>query len=315
MDGASITVDVAFAPAVLLIVEADYLVVGTPWSASVNGTGTANVTTTVNGIATGTAALHGVSMIYITLPEGWYTISAAAPGYLVVPGSYYDRITPPSYGPVFVFKPVPGTLGLTVTPTNASLWVNGSELTLVHGSASWTGTPGFIPVEALAAGYYPYYSNITVRSGVYLNFTITLRPIEPGTLSLTVTPGSAYTYVDGKLVTLTSGVYSGSIAPGMHSIVVVAAGYHTYYNNVTVASNQTTALAVALVAVSTSSSGVSGINSLGWAIIVLLAVLAAIFLIGMLYFARRSRAGGGPPQSPPPQPWQETPPNSPPPSS
>jgi len=310
VDGATIIVNVTFAPAVLLIVEAGYLVVGTAWTASVNGTGTANVALTAAGSATGTT-----SELNFTLPEGWYNISASAPGYVASPGWYFDKILPPSFAPVFEFSPVPGTLGVTVTPANASVWVNGSELKLVHGSASWTGTPGFIPVEALAAGYYPYFANVSVKSGIILNFTIALRAIPSGTLSLTVSPGGAYVYVNGNLVKLTNGAYSAPLAPGWYSIVVVAAGYVTYYNNVTVTSDQTTPLAIALTAVSSPSSAAAGIGSLGWVLIALLAVLAVVFLIGMLYFARRGRSGGAPPAAPPPQPWQETPPSNPPPPS
>ena len=311
VDGATITVNVTFAPAVLLVVEGGYLVVGTAWTASVNGTGTANLTLTMGGTATGVT-----SEIDMTLPEGWYNISASAPGYVSTPGWYYVKIIPPSFGPVFTFKPIPGTLGITVTPANASLWVNGTELTLVHGSASWTGTPGYVPVEALAPGFYPYFSNETVKSGLILNFTIVLRSIPPGTLSLTVSPGGAYAYVNGNLVKLTSDAYSASMAPGVYSIVVVAAGYITYYNNVTVTSNRTTSVAIALTAVSsTAAPGAAGISGLGWALIALLAVLAVAFLIGMLYFARRGRSGGGPPTAPPPQPWQETPPGDSPPRS
>ena len=303
--GSALTVDVTFAPLELVAVEETGLPTDLEWSATVNGTGTGNVAMTVE---------NDTSTIDFELIPGTYNVSAIATGF--VPSPAYTHVDVGTSGAVvpFGFTPVSGTLSLTVTPASAMVWVNGVNVTLVTGSWSGKLAAGFVPVEALATGYYPYFTNVTVKSGVTTPLTVKMMPIVTGTLSLTVTPGSAYTYVDGVQVTLVSGAYSVSLTPGMHSIVVVAAGYYTYYNNVTVTSNRTTALAIALVATPSSSSS-SGISTVGWAIIALLAALAAIFLVGMLYFARRSRSGGGPPKTPPAQPWQETPPNNPPPSS
>jgi len=307
VDGTAVTVDVTFEPAVNLTVRENNLVAATVWSFTVNGTGTANTNVTVSG---DTAAMN------TTLPEGRYNISASAAGYITqTPPFSLVKITPSGYGVLFVFQRTPGTLGITVSPANATLWVNGSAVTLVHGSGSSTLAPGLVPIEALAAGYYPYFTNVTVLSGVVLNLTVALKLIPLGTLNLVVSPESAYAYVDGNHVTLARGVYSTQIAPGMHSIVVVAAGYYTYYNNITVTSNRTTNLTVALVAVSSPSSAVAGISTLGWALIALFAVLAVVFFIGMLVFARRGRSGGSQPATSSAQPWQEPPPNNPPPSN
>jgi len=304
VNGTAVAVSVSFVQSVYLVDEADYLSHGAPWSVTINGLGTENVPLTLHG----TSIFSPVNFINVTLPEGRYSVSAAAPGYICMTPPFSATIVPPSYGLTFVFEPIPGTIGISVTPADASVWVNGSKLTVLAGQASWTGTPGWVPVEALAVGYYPYFTNVSAVSGTTVNLTIALKPIEPGTLTLTVTPGSAYTYVDGNLVALTGGVYSASIAPGLHSVVVVAAGYYTYYNNLTVTSQQTTNLTIALIAVSSPSSAVAGISTPGWGLIGLLAALAVIFLVAMVYFARRGRSGGSPPVTPPPQPWQETPP-------
>ena len=303
--GSAQGVAVTFVPLDLLEVMQTGLPTDLEWAVTVNGTGTGNVAMTVD---------NDTQAIDFQLIPGTYNVSVNATGF--VPSVPYIQVTlqTPMMVVPFGFTPVKGTLSITVTPATATVWVNGVNVTLASGSWSGTLAPGFVPVKAVAAGYYPYFTNVTVKSGSTTPLTLTLAPIVTGTLRLTVTPGSAYTYVDGVQVTLVQGAYSVSETPGTHSVVVVAAGYYTYYNNVTVTSNRTTSLTVDLISIPSSSSS-PAISTLAWAIILGLAVLAVIFLVGMVYLLGRSHSRGGPPPTPPAQPWQETPPNNPPPPS
>jgi hypothetical protein len=86
---------------------------------------------------------------------------------------------------------------------------------------------------------------------------------------------------------LHGGQYETSIAPGVHSIEVTASGYYPYFNNVTVKSGSPTAFTITLNPVSSGSS--SSISNTGWAIIGVLAALAAIFLVLTVLFFVRSR--------------------------
>jgi len=311
VDGAAVVVSITFAALIPLIVQADGLPNDIYWSASVNGTGTGNVTVTQSGSS------YPTPLIIFDLPTGTYNVTASvAFGYSVTPAWIPVALALPEATALFQFTAAPGEVSLEVSPANASVWVDGSPVTLTGGVGSTNVPPGFASIEATSPGYYPYFTNVSVNSTSTTRVTIALQPILLGTLSLIVTPGSASVWVDGSSVSLGSGTYSVRVMPGLHSIEVTAAGYYPYFNNVTVASSKTTGVTIALNAVSSGSSGAMGISGTGWAIIALVAVLAVIFLIGMVYFARRRPPRGQGVGTPPPaQPWQETPPNEPPPSN
>jgi thermopsin len=206
-----------------------------------------------------------------TLAAGVHSVVASASGYY----SYYNNVTVVSgmsTNLTIVLNPVTppvgpdGTLSVVVTPAFASLWVDGSKVTLSGGSYSSPATPGVHSLEATATGYYPYYNNATVSSHDTTTLTISLNLVPPvigpdGTLTLSVTPTSASAWVDGAPVTLSSGAYSGSATPGVHSVEVAASNYYPYFNNFTVKSSATTSVIVALDPV-TPPAGPSGTLSL-----------------------------------------------------
>jgi hypothetical protein len=305
--GAATTVYVTFAALLPLTVDASGFVSGPAvlWTASVNGTGTVNMTVTESG----SSSSSGASIVF-ELPAGSYNVTAAAQGYSVAPSTTAVTVASPGSTASFTFTPLPGQLDLTVAPAAASVWVNGHSVTLSSGSASTSVPAGLASVEATDVGYHPYFANVTVNSSATTSLTITLSAIAPGTLALTVSPGSASVWVDGAAVSLTSGSYSASTAPGVYSIEVTDSGYYAYYNNVTVTSSATTSVPITLHALSSTSSpgssSNSGISNEAWAAIAVLAVLAVIFLIGLLYFARQTRKGPGSGGSSPAQPWKET---------
>jgi hypothetical protein len=83
-----------------------------------------------------------------------------------------DPITPP-VGPN-------GTLSLLVSPGAASVWVNGSPVTLVDGAYHGSIAPGLRSVEATEAGYYAYFNNVTVKASATTSLTIQLTAIPSG---------------------------------------------------------------------------------------------------------------------------------------
>ena len=314
--GSATTVNITFAPLIYLNVEEGGLAPDLEWSASINGTGTDNLTLTKSN--------EYPSFITFSVIPGVYNVSVAAPGYVATPSATNVTVVAQGDYPFasmfvdFTFTPIPGTLNLTVSPANATVLVNGFQVSLTNGNFTGNVTPGLTLIEVSASGYHSYYNNVTVSSGGTTSVTIALNPVTPapdGTLSLTVSPGSATVWVDGSQVTLTSGAYSASVTPGVHSIEVTASGYYTYYNNVTVTSSATTSVPISLNSgsSSSSSSSSSGISMDAWIIIALLLVLTVIFLAGMIYFARRPPRGPSVPGTTPAQPWEESPPTSPPP--
>jgi hypothetical protein len=277
------------------------------WSAYINGTGTGNTAVTQSNTT------FPAAIILFDVPAGSYNVSAIAVGFTPTPTMVTVTVASPVTYVAFAFTPNPGLLTLSVTPASASVLVDGNAVVLTNGNGSEYVPAGVTSIEATNSGYRPYFANVTVNSSAGLIVAITLLAIQPATLSLTVSPASAGVRIDGTAVTLTSGAYDGQWAPGVHSIEVTASGYYAYYNNVSVTSGATTTLMISLHAVSTSSNstsnptGTSGIDNAGWAVIVVLAALALVCLIGLIYFARRrppqSTTGGS---TSPPQPWQET---------
>jgi len=303
VDGAPARVSLVFAPIETLHVEETGLLPGIEWTASVNGTGTDNTTL---------SASNDTVAINLQVIPGSYTVTAVAPGYTTLPTEALVTVGAGGASTRFEFTPVPANLTLHVSPATASVWVNDLPVTLTHGNVSVNVPPGLVTVEATAAGFHPYFANFTVASGTSPAINVDLRPIFPGTLVLSVVPSSATVFVGGGAVTLSSGGYTASMMPGLYSIEVAASGYYTYYDNITVASNETTSVPISLNAVPTPSPGALGVSTTGWVVIGVLAALAAIFLLGMVYYARRPRGGAGAVAPPPAQPWQETPPNEPP---
>lgn len=203
----------------------------------------------------------------------------------------------------------------SVTVNGAQLSGTTATLDTVLANGTYTFTVGTV------AGYTATYVNepvTVVAQGGVTTVSILFKPVTPppepdGTLALSVSPTTATVWVDGAQVTLSSGSYSASVTPGVHSIEVSDSGFYTYYNNVTVKSNETTSVPISLNAVTvTTTTTTSGINTAGWAIIALLGVLALIFLITTVIFAGRSRRRGGPPMNASPEQWRETPPTNPP---
>jgi len=108
--------------------------------------------------------------------------------------------------------------------------------------------PGDYSVSAVAAGYAvsPSSVPVSVSPGVSstAKFVFTL---PPGTLALQVTPTNALVWVDGALSTLNvSGGLSVPLPAGEASVEAAAPGYHWYFTNITISSNQTAFLNIAL---------------------------------------------------------------------
>ncbi len=227
------------------------------------------------------------------------------------------------------------TYSVTFTETGlpgGTTWVVTLNNTLFDFQYVWSGTDATVTITDVPALAFTWSASASAYVATPTNGKLTVSGNETvsvvfnsidatGTFSGTVSPGSATLYVDGTEQALGSGgTFSVTLPVGVHSVEVVASGYVTYFNNVTVSAGGTTHLAIALTAVPSSSSSSSGIGSTGWLLIGLLAVVAAILLVTTLLFARRGRqpppvapyqppagAGGAPPSGATPA-WQEPPP-------
>ena len=283
---------------------------------SISFSSTASKTGTLSGTvspATATVLVDGSAVTVTagafssTLTVGTHSIVASLSGYY----TYYNNVTVTSGGTTTVsitLNPVTppigpdGTLSLTVIPNAATVWVDGSMVTLSSGMYSASVTPGVHSIVASLSGYYSYYNNVTVSSSTTSGVLISLNPVTPapgpdGTLVVTVTTAGATLWINGVPETLSLGSYTANYAPGTPILIEVkAANYFSYYNNVTLTSGKTTSVWVSLNPVTTTTtttSSSSGISNTGWILIGILAALAVIFLITTAIYMSRARHGGG----------------------
>ncbi len=271
---------------------------GDGWSVTVDGTTQGSTTSTIE----------------IALADGTYPVSVAGPaGYVVIA---LPTVTvadqPTTFGVTFAIGEA-----LTVTATGLVL---GAEWTATITGAGTDNLPessstdtasltfdvaaGSYTVSFLATGYTPTPASEPVQvgsGGLSVSVTFTLLP---GSLKLAVLPSTASVWVDGASLQLTNGGVTETLPAGVAAVEVLAPGYETYYNNVSVPSQGTGYLNVTLTSTPTPSAAT---NTLLEGLVVLLGILAVVFLAGLIYYARRSAFRPSPPSSPSAQEWKPAP--------
>jgi hypothetical protein len=317
VSGANLAVTVTFEPVFTATFQESGLPAGYAWNVSLIGPGT-------GGVAVVQATTN--TSLNFSAVHGSYRFIASSAGYNAVPATGTIVL-----GPNNVTTTITFTLAAELTFTETGL-PGGTAWTvaLTQGGAttqvSSVGPTITFNVFDSVAGPYTFQAsspgyNATPASGAgTLPANATQSVVfaaRPGILGLTVTPTVAETfYVDGVLAGHVTGSFGWPLAPGIHAIELVASGYEPYFNNVTMTAGGSVSLHVTLVAVPSSSS--SGVGTLGWELIALLAAVAVVFLVTTLIFLRRARRPPAGAATGPPQPWQEeaapSPPKAPPPS-
>jgi thermopsin len=279
-------VSVTFSPAAATVVfEQTGLPVGSFWTVVLTQGATI---TTQSG--TGSLSFDGV--------YGAYTYTANATDFTAAPAAGSGVL--PADTPVSIlFSPTPATVVYTetglaagtpwsveftqgATTTNYSGSSASISIGAVYGAYSYT-----VAAENYSASHPSGAGALPVDASVGVTFSIV-----DGTLAGTVAPTTAVLTVDGTGETVgAGGTFSVSgLAPGTHAVKLSAPGYYPYYTNVTVRSDHTTTLTVALKAVPSSPKPLLGVSgSSGWLLIAALAALAVILLGTTLLFMRRSR--------------------------
>ncbi len=155
---------------------------------------TASNGSSVSGASTG-------SWVNFSLPTGTFSFSVAAGGWAASPASGAFTLTGSGYGRTIAFSAAtPGVLSLRVRPVGARVTVGGRSITLsANGTALLALGPGIYPIEALAAGFTAYFTNVSIAAGAAANLTI-------GLVSLPGPPSAIpFNYV-GPLATILIGV-------------------------------------------------------------------------------------------------------------
>jgi hypothetical protein len=137
---------------------------GVPWSIGVDGL-TNRITSTTNSLT-------------FSLPNGTYNYTVAV-AYTYVPvtpnGTFLIQGGGSSFGVDFVIRLA--TLVGVLTPVNAILTLNGTEVPIADGSFDLQVAPGHYPVSATLPGYEPYGTNVSLTPGNVTQLSIELTQI------------------------------------------------------------------------------------------------------------------------------------------
>ena len=255
---------------------------GTSWSASLNGATQSSTSATIaftepNGSYTW--AVTPIAGLVLAQPGGTVTVDGANATVEVA----FATPAATSYSVAFVALGLPAGTSWGVTLAGTSVSSALGEISFAEPNGTYAYTVGAV------AGYTqsPASGNVTV-SGASKFVDVTFGAL-PVTLTGTVSPATASVTVDGAAVSVTAGVFSASVTPGVHEIRATASGYYDYDNNVSVAVGRNASVSVAMNAVSSGTSTSSALSGTNLALLAGLAVLAVIFLIGMVYFWSKAR--------------------------
>ncbi len=137
----------------------------------------------------------------------------------------------------------PGFLGIVASPPNATTRLDGVLLALPNGTTNLTLSPGAYWVNVSAPGFHGLSVLETVSTANVTTVYANLTPY-PGVIAGLVDPTSANVTIDGHQVPVlaANGSFVATVAPGVHAVVVSQHLYSTYFTNVTVRTNATTAV-------------------------------------------------------------------------
>jgi len=133
-----------------------------------------------------------------------------------------------------------GSLFVGTNVANATVTLNGQRL----GGANATFSnirPGSYPVRVQASGFRDFTTTVTIRANATTNLNvdfaqvITPAPVVSSDVTLTIRSplNGARVFVDGREAgTVRNGGLSVDVKPGAHEVVLIAPGYPTYLNRV-----------------------------------------------------------------------------------
>jgi len=176
----------------------------TRYLATVAETGLPAGTNWTVSVAGGPAVTTNTSTVTLSEPDGTYSFSvdpvadytlASTNGVLTIAGAAATAWV--------TFTADPGWLNVSVSPSNAAVWVNGEVVALVGGAFSVEEHVGSVELEATLAGYAPYFDNVSIAAGQPTVVAVQLTALgsSPGGTSGTSGSGSGLSAAEfGALV-------------------------------------------------------------------------------------------------------------------
>ncbi|HTW76633.1 MAG TPA: thermopsin family protease, partial [Thermoplasmata archaeon] len=160
-----------------------------------------------------TAYSTNASAISFSVPNGTYSIGAQdVADYTVHLGSSFLTIQGSGLTAFVLYSPDPGFINATVSPSTASVSINGTAVPLAFGGFSVEMKPGTYAIEVTASGYATYFNNVTVAPSHGVSLAIALASVGVGTA-----PGNSTT------TTAAAGLSTGQFEGLVVGLVVLAA--------------------------------------------------------------------------------------------
>jgi len=152
VDGQPVTQSVVFSKLYQVIFEESGLANGTLWSVTVSGLEHSSNSTTIT--------FNETNGSYV------FTVTSAA-GYSISPSNGTVTVNGAPVTETILFSTVKAAVYLTgtISPANASLFINGKAITISNGQFNVSLQPGSYEVKVVAPGYNAYYYNLTVSAG------------------------------------------------------------------------------------------------------------------------------------------------------
>ena len=168
VSGSSITKSITFSEVFTVNFVESNLPAGTTWTVTLAGVAKSSGTNTITF-----GELNG-SYSYSVNSSKNYTASPSS-GTIVVNGATLNQTV--QFSPV----QVPLFLTGTISPTNATLYINGQPVSTVNGVFNVSVNPGSYDIKVVLGGYVTYYHNVTVTSNQtkISALTITLAKVTP----------------------------------------------------------------------------------------------------------------------------------------
>jgi PEGA domain len=122
-----------------------------------------------------------------SVAPGTYSYSVnAVTGFAPSPTSGMTTVSPGAVTTVSItFSPTTGWIAGTVTPSSASVWVDGAAVTTSGGAFNVSVLGGSHSIKATASGYATYYNNVTVVGGETTHLAVVEATLTPAALSTT----------------------------------------------------------------------------------------------------------------------------------
>lgn len=180
----------------------------------------------------------------LDLPPGRHFLRAEADGYRSQT-ELVELVRGRTEEVSFRLEPLPGTLTLSVEPTDATVFVDSKEYPAATASTGLKLEPGTYLVKAQRENYHPEQEELVVGPGATVKRSFALRRTL-GDLKVSAVPEGATLWLDGQQLDQGSEELIANLKPGEHDLKTTLPGYLTKEQKVVVKEGELTSVDVVL---------------------------------------------------------------------